>query len=407
MNTDFHTFQPDAAWRDDARVEGQPPRIEDMRVAINAVAMLSPLTGIGQYAYNLVREMQDMRLSPWLFYGASWSRELRAMNLPGMEAAKTVFKHLVPRPYVVKRLLLQQTFSRGIKRHGVELYHEPNFMSYRFRGPTVVTVHDLSWLRFPETHPPERVREMNRIMPETLKSAAHILVDSEFVRREVINHYGVAENRISTTLLGVSTEFRPYAAEHCTTFLDRYRLQYGRYILAVATLEPRKNLVSLIAAFDQLPDTLKRRYPLVITGMRGWGESMMTDKLRQMIARDEVRLTGYVQQEDLPKLYSGARMFVYPSLYEGFGLPPLEAMACAVPVIASNRASLPEVVGNAGILCEPLDDMKIAQHMRTLIEDDALHGHLAKAGLQRSRQFTWRRCAMETLAIYRKALGER
>ena len=139
--------------------------------------------------------------------------------------------------------------------------------------------------------------------------------------------------------------------------------------------------------------------------MRGWGESVMTDKLRGMIARDEVRLTGYVEQEDLPKLYSGARMFVYPSLYEGFGLPPLEAMACAVPVIASNRASLPEVVGNAGILCEPLDDMKIAQHMRTLIEDDGLHAHLSKAGVLRARQFTWRRCAMETLGIYRRALG--
>ncbi len=404
MNTDFHLSQNDA--KEDAKPsEAQLPRIEDMRVAINSVAMLSPLTGIGQYAYNLVREMQDLRLAPWLFYGASWSQELRAMTPPGMETAKTMFKHLVPKPYVVKRFLLQQTFSRGVKRHGIELYHEPNFMSYRFDGPAVVTVHDLSWLRYPETHPADRVREMNRIMPHAMEGAAHVLVDSDFVKREVMAHYGLSEARITTTLLGVSTEFQPQTAEQCAAPLDRYRLQYGRYILAVATLEPRKNLSSLIAAFAQLPDTLKRRYPLVIAGMRGWGGSIMTESLRNMIAKGEVRLVGYVAQTDLPKLYAGARMFVYPSLYEGFGLPPLEAMACAVPVIASNRASLPEVVGNAGILTEPLDDSRIAQHMRALIEDDALHAHLAKAGRLRARQFTWRKCAMETLAVYRRVLA--
>jgi len=402
LNTDFQFPRVDAAG---GNGEAQLPRIEDMRVAINAIAMLSPLTGIGQYAYNLVREMQDLRLAPWLFYGASWSQELRAMTLPGMETAKTVFKRLMPKPYVVKRFLLQQTFSRGVKRHGVKLYHEPNFMSYRFDGPAVVTVHDLSWLRYPETHPADRVREMNRVMPRAMDSAAHVLVDSDFVKREVMEHYGLPEGRITTTLLGVSTEFRPLTAEQCAAPLDRYRLQYGRYILAVATLEPRKNLSSLIAAFAQLPDTLRRRYPLVIAGMRGWGESMMSESLRNMIAKGEVKLVGYVAQADLPKLYAGARMFVYPSLYEGFGLPPLEAMACAVPVIASNRASLPEVVGNAGILSEALDDSRIAQHMRALIEDDALHAHLAKAGRLRARQFTWRKCAMETLAVYRRVLA--
>ncbi len=408
MNTDFQFPRADAAGaRDEEKAEAQLPRIEDMRVAINSIAMLSPLTGIGQYAYNLVRELQDLRLAPWLFYGASWSRELRAMTLPGMETAKTVFKRVVPNPYVVKRFLLQQTFSRGVKRHGIALYHEPNFMSYRFDGPAVVTVHDLSWLRYPETHPAERVREMNRIMPRAMESAAHVLVDSDFVKREVMEHYGLPEARITTTLLGVSTEFQPLSAQQCAAPLDRYRLQYGRYILAVATLEPRKNLSSLIAAFAQLPDTLRRRYPLVIAGMRGWGESMMTESLRNMIAKGEVRLVGYVAQADLPRLYAGARMFVYPSLYEGFGLPPLEAMACAVPVIASNRASLPEVVGNAGILTEPLDDTRIVQHMRALIEDDALHAHLAKAGRLRARQFTWRKCAMETLAVYRRVLATR
>jgi len=389
-----------------ARADVALPRVEELNVAINGIAMLSPLTGIGQYTYNLVRELQDMRLAPWMFYGTDWKQELRAAALPGMTTAKSAFKRLMPRPYVVQRFLLQQFFSRGAKRRQFDLYHEPNFMAYRFNGPTVVTVHDLSWLRYPETQPAARVREMNRVMPQAMKSAAHVLVDSEFVKQEVMEYYGLAEDRITTTLLGVATDFRPLTAAQCAVVLDRYRLQHGRYILAVATLEPRKNLASLIAAFEHLPDTLRRRYPLVIAGMRGWGDSVMSDALRKMIARGEVRLTGYVPQSDLPKLYAGARMFVYPSLYEGFGLPPLEAMASGVPVIVSNRASLPEVVGNAGILTEPLDDLRIVQHMRALIEDDALHGHLANAGRLRAKQFTWRRCAMETLAVYRRVIGD-
>ena len=408
MDSDF-IFQ-DSSVMPDAEVEAGArvllPRVEEMQVGINAVAMLSPLTGIGQYTFNLVRELQDLRLEPWLFYGTDWKQELRAVALPGMTTAKSTFKRFIPYAYMVQRFLLQQVFTRGVRKHGVQLYHEPNFMSYRFQGPAVVTVHDLSWLRYPETQPPARVREMNRVMPQAMETASHILVDSEFVRREVMEYYGLPAERVTTTLLGVATEFHPRSEAQCVTALDRHRLQYGRYILAVATLEPRKNLASLISAFSQLPETLRRRYPLVIVGMHGWGESVVSESLRNMIARGEVRLTGYVPQNDLPKLYAGARMFVYPSLYEGFGLPPLEAMASAVPVIVSNRASLPEVVGNAGIQTEALDDVRMVQHMRALIEDDALHGHLASAGRQRAQLFTWRKCAMETLAVYRQVLRQ-
>jgi glycosyltransferase involved in cell wall biosynthesis len=396
-----------AVMRDDACHAFEPAKnsIEDMCVGINGVAMLSPLTGIGQYTFNLVRELQTMHLKPWLFYGTDWRQDVRAMAMPGMGAAKNLFKRFIPRPYVAQRFLLQRMFSRGARRHRVQLYHEPNFMSYRFTGPAVVSVHDLSWIRYPETHPPERVREMNRVMPTTMRTAAHILVDSEFVRREVIQHYGLSEERVTTTLLGVSSEFRPMNSSQCAPILDAQRLQYGRYILAVGTLEPRKNLASVIAAFTHLPEAMRQRYPLVIVGMRGWGESVVSESLRQMIARGEVRLTGYVPQAQLPSLYAGARLFVYPSLYEGFGLPPLEAMACGVPVIVSNRASLPEVVGNAGVLTEPLDDVRLAQHMRMLIEDDALHHSLSRAGRQRAEAFTWRRCAEETMAVYKKVLS--
>jgi alpha-1,3-rhamnosyl/mannosyltransferase len=380
--------------------------VSEMRVGINGISMLSPLTGIGQYTFNLVRAMQSLQLSPWMFYGKDWRQEVRTQPLPGIGVVKDLIKRVVPRPYVVSRYLMQRVFTRGAQQHRLQLYHEPNFMAYRFNGPAVVTVHDLSWVHYRETQPAARVRELERMMPQTMRTAAHVVVNSEFIRQEVIAYYGIEQERISTVLLGVADEFQPRNAEQCAQVLQRFGLQYGRYILAVATLEPRKNLDTLIAAYAQIPDALRSRYPLVIAGMRGWGESLVSANLKQMIARGEVRLTGYVPQEDLPLLYAGARVFAYPSLYEGFGLPPLEAMACAVPVIASRRASLPEVVGDAGILVEAMDDVDIAEQMRKVIEDDALHSRLAQLGQARAQTFSWNQCAAETLALYQQVLRQ-
>lgn len=380
--------------------------LSGVRVGINAVPLLSPLTGVGQYTYRLITELQHLLPNkPWLFYGTSWQQEIRTEAALGARGLNNAIKKLFPHPHLVARFLKQTRFSSGASEHRINLYHEPAYLAYRFRGPSVVTVHDISWIRHPEMHPAERVREMNRVMPRVIKHASHIIVDSDFVREEVMSYYGVAPERVTTVLLGAAPEFRPLDAAQCASALGKFELQHGRYLLAVGTLEPRKNLATVIAAFAQLPDALRQRYPLVIVGMNGWGMESFSDSLRHMIAKGEVRLLGYVAQKDLPALYSGARMFVYPSLYEGFGLPPLEAMASGTPVIASHRASLPEVVGSAGLLVEPLDDGTIAQHMRALIEDEALHARLRMAGCERARTFTWSRFAQETLSVYKKVIA--
>jgi alpha-1,3-rhamnosyl/mannosyltransferase len=173
-------------------------------------------------------------------------------------------------------------------------------------------------------------------------------------------------------------------------------------MLSVGTLEPRKNLARCIAAFASLPQALRAACPLVIAGGAGWGEAL-PPSAQSLVAAGELRLTGYVDASVLPYLYGGARLLAYPSIYEGFGLPPLEAMACGVPVIASNLSSLPEVVGDAGLLVDPADERAIAEAMRTLLEDPERASALARAGLERARGFSWRRCAEETLAVYRQA----
>lgn len=377
-----------------------------VKVGINAVPILSPLTGVGQYTYRLITELQQiLPHKPWLFYGTSWDSEIRTAAAPGARELNNAIKRLMPHPHLITRFLKQTRFSSGAKKHRINLYHEPAFLAYRFQGPSVVTVHDLSWVRHPETHPPERVREMNRFMPKVIEHAAHIVVDSDFVRREVISHYGVPRDRVTTVLLGVAPEFRSFSPSESVPVLARFGLQHGHYQLAVGTLEPRKNLSTVIAAFAQLPDSVRQHFPLVIVGMNGWGMESFSQNLRHMVTRGEIRLLGYVAQAELPALYSGARLFVYPSLYEGFGLPPLEAMACGVPVIASKCTSLPEVVGDAGLLVDPMDDAEIARHMQSLIDDSALHARLGEAGRERAKTFTWRKFAHETIAVYKKIIA--
>jgi alpha-1,3-rhamnosyl/mannosyltransferase len=245
---------------------------------------------------------------------------------------------------------------------------------------------------------------MNDLMPEVIARASHIVADSEFTRGEVIGHYGARPARVSAVPLGVADHFRPVPHERCAAILAKRGLEPGRYLLALGTIEPRKNLATTIAAYAGMPPALRARFPLVVSGMEGWGGALLSPAMREPIARGEVRLTGYVPQDELPALYSGARAFVYPSLYEGFGLPPLEAMACGAPVIVSSSSSLPEVVGDAGLLVEALDAAALGHAMQSLVDDGALRERLAAQGIARAARFTWRACAERTMQAYRSAL---
>lgn len=225
------------------------------------------------------------------------------------------------------------------------------------------------------------------------------------MRGEVLSHFGLDPARVTTVPLGVSGEFVPLGEGEARAGLQSLGLRHGEYFLAVGTLEPRKNLATVVSAFSRLAPNARRATPLVIAGMSGWGRDRVPASLAAMLDAGEARLLGYVGQEKLPALYSGARLFLYPSLYEGFGLPPLEAMACGVPVVASRAASLPEVVGDAGVLVEPRDEAAIANAMQRALEDAAWRNGLGQRGLERARAFTWRRCAEQTFDIYRKALS--
>jgi len=242
-------------------------------------------------------------------------------------------------------------------------------------------------------------------LPNTLTRAAYIITDSEEVRREAIGHFGLDATRVTAIHLGVDEVFAPRDEPTCRDVLARYGLGYGRYMLSVGTLEPRKNLVAAIQAFESLPKRLRSANSLVIAGQRGWHSGEIEKLIHKGESAGWLRFLGFVPQEELPVIYAGARLFVYPSRYEGFGLPVVEALASGVPVITSSVSCLPEIAGNAADLVHPDDIDGLRNSMNRLLEDEMHRVELRARGIQRAKRFSWQRCAEETVAIYRRVAG--
>lgn len=376
-----------------------------LKIAFNGRALMSPLTGVGQYTYHLARALQqEQNLDLLFFYATHFEREVRRGGPALAGQIRALVRRLVPNSYDIDRWRQQRHFDRATRASPVDLYHEPNFMAYRFDGPTVVTVHDLSWIRYPRTHPAERVRAMEKYFEPGLRRASLVLTDSEFVKREVIDVFGVEPTRILPVALGLDAVFGPMSADDTRPALSAHELKHGEYFLCVGTMEPRKNIETTVAAYRLLPPAVRERHPLVIVGLKGWRTTAMEKVLEPLVASGQARILGYLERSELAAVTAGALAMVYPSLYEGFGLPPLEAMGCGVPAITSNVSSLPEVAGDTGLSVDPLDVEALAAAMRTMAQDPTLRATLSAKALARAGGFTWQRCAAETAAGYRLAV---
>lgn len=377
-----------------------------MRVILNVDAITQPLTGIGRYALNLARGLRRHdAVEDCRFYSAyQWiedpDKAIEANRIVSSVRRFVPFKTFALTAYFRVR---QAIYRQRVGKLKGYLLHAPNYLAFQHDGPIVTTFHDLSHRHYPECHPIERVRIMDREIPKTLQMVSHIITDSEFVRREMMEVYGVGAGDITAVPLGVDPIFRPCSREQTAPILRRYHIDDKPYLLVVATLEPRKNLVRLLLAYAQLSAQLREAYPLVIVGVKGW----LTGEIEKIAAPFEaaglVRRLGYVDEDDLPYLYAGAHAFVFPSLYEGFGLPPLEAMASGVPVLVSNIAAMPEVVGNAGLLADPYDVGQLAYKIEQLLVDNGFRDQARARGVARAAEFTWRRCVDQTVEAYRKA----
>jgi glycosyltransferase involved in cell wall biosynthesis len=271
---------------------------------------------------------------------------------------------------------------------------------------TVTTIHDLGYLDFPDEHP-RLTRWLRRLSNRwSARRATRVVAISGATRDALVRHEGVRPDRIAVVHHGCASWFRPV---HDEARIEAVRSRHGLdapYFLFIGTLQPRKNLERLLAAFDRVaadrPSLL-----LALVGAAGWHPNRLRQALGGLRARDRVRLLGYVEDADLPPLLSGSLGLAFPSLYEGFGLPALEAMACATPVLTSTTSSLPEVVGEDGLLVDPLDVGAIADGLRALADDPNLRRDLGERGLARSAHFSWQRAAAETLAVLRDAYNAR
>ncbi|HEY8047707.1 MAG TPA: glycosyltransferase family 1 protein [Ramlibacter sp.] len=376
-----------------------------MRVAYNATSLIGPLTGIGQYAYQLalrIAQREDVDL--FMFYAHFFERRVAPRSHP-YQNLRGMLRSLVPFAYDIAIWRRQRKFTLGAQSIKFDVYHEPNFLAFEFDGPLVLTVHDLSWIRYPHTHPKERVRAMHKYFEPSLRRASIVLTVSEFVKREVIEVFGIDPSKIRVTPNGLDAAFRPMGEHEAHSALARHGLAYRSYLLSVGTLEPRKNLQATVQAYSTLPKELRAQFPLVIVGAKGWHTQEIQSVLAPLVASGEAKVLGYLERDDLAAVTAGAAALVYPSIYEGFGLPPLEAMGCGVPVISSNVSSLPEVVGDTGLLVDPFDIDAIAAGMRTMLEDASLRASLGMKALERSTAFTWEACADATYTAYRDAIA--
>jgi len=281
----------------------------------------------------------------------------------------------------------------------LDLFHYTDHALSLFQTtrPTIITVHDIAYVRFPNLLNKSRQIYKKNILRVSIERADIIVADSFSTKRDIIKYYGVEEEKIKVVHLGVESRFRPIS--NVEEYRQRNNLP-SKIILNVGTLEPRKNVVTLIKAFKKLKEKGCKDYKLVIAGERGWLYRQIFKEATLGNIEQEILFLGVVSDDDLPQLYNCADIFVYPSLYEGFGLPPLEAMACGIPVITSNTSSLPEVVGDAGIMVNPTDVNSLCEVMYSVLTDKELRNRMSRMGRERSKLFSWNKAANEILEIY-------
>lgn len=297
-------------------------------------------------------------------------------------------------------LMWHYKVSKRLKKDRVDLYWAPTspIVSAITDVPTVMTVHDMTTFLFPGNHTLKSRLVEKIFFGKAIRKTAKIICDSKATKNDLVKFFPQAKNKTAVTYLGFDEAFRLMPDNIVCQTLNKHQIT-SPYILYVGTIEPRKNLVKLIEAYEHLPIDLIKKYQLVIVGKKGWKLEPIIKKINSSQYRTNIKQLDYVPFSDLPALYNGASVFVFPSLYEGFGLPPLEAMACRTPVITSNVSSLPEVVGKSAILVDPNNITDMVEKIRKILTDSNYRKHYADLAFTQSRKFSWQKTAEEILKI--------
>ena len=372
-----------------------------MKLLIDATPLLKDLSGVGYVTYQYAKELKKLQNDTYFYYAWFYSSKLRQRPLGGYEKAVSFVKRFVPRPYQLTHAAKTAIFNYTLAKLKPDAFIQPNYISFEsfYDVPTYTFIHDLSHIRYKEFHPKERVEYFEKRLQKSIQNSKKIITISNFTKNELIELNLANEDMIEVIPNGVDDKFGPVSKEEFEPTGRKFRVNYKRFFLYVGTLEPRKNLKNLLLAYlDYLKET-KEPLPLILAGGIGWRSEHFDDVLQKALQSGYVKLAGYVAEEELIHLYGGALAFLFPSFYEGFGLPPLEAMACKTAVISSNTSSIPEVTGDAAILIDPHSPKQIKDAMINIQSDSALASALAQKGLDRSRQFSWEKSAKRLYEI--------
>lgn len=381
-----------------------------MRIGIDCRTILNPkagnLAGIAHYTYYLVKNLLKAdKLNEYVLFFDHRAKDIIHEFLEPNTSIRffkySQYKRFLP--FIYSHMLTASTLDQE-KLH---VYHSPaNIVPVRYKGKFCVTVHDLAIYRRPDLFPSRQGFSVKYIVPQSIDGASRIIAVSNSTKNDIVQFFEVDEAKVQVIYEGVEAQRFQLDSSHpdmLAQVMAKYDISRD-YLLFVGTLEPRKNLIRLLEAFYELlkrrPEIAKR-YQLVLAGGKGWLYEEIFEEVTNRGLDEHVVFTGYLPAEDIPRIFAAATGFVYPSMYEGFGLPVLEAMAAGVPVITSNVSAMPEVAGEATLLVDPLDIEGISRAMERLLSDDELRRSLSEKGRARAQGFTWEKCAKETMEVYK------
>lgn len=368
-----------------------------MRAAIDARGInLYKGTGIGTYTENVLKNVLKIDMENYfhIYWTGDGYEDFIKHNAKIILSSK---KH--------HRFFEQYYFPDNLKGENIDVYHIPQNgigISEYIACKKIVTIHDLIPYVMPETVGKGYLSKFLRELPRIVELSDGIITVSEWSKKDILKFFPMDENKIHVTPLAADKKYKPLDKERCKYELkNKYNITKP-FILYIGGFSPRKNVKALLIAFSQIFSKLKDEYELVIVGANKDDGSYLSKMSSSLDVYSNIIFTGYAPEEDLPILYNGCEVFVYPSLYEGFGLPPLEAMCCGTPVITSNVSSIPEVVADGGILIDPFSTVSLMEALEMVLNDDSKKQSLKEKGLSRAAAYSWRKTAEETIAVYRK-----
>ncbi|WP_192885475.1 glycosyltransferase family 4 protein [Paracidovorax avenae] len=387
-------------------------------VILAADALRPPLTGIGRYTYEVARRLaqhEDVARLRYFSMGHWLEDPLAALDNSsaehdGSSASPVSSEHATLRtrmatsPLAVRVYcaLAPMYYGWRLRNNRRSIYHAPNYIVPPFDGRAVSTVHDLSHILYPQFHPRARVDYLNLTLVPSLTRTSHVITVSEAVRYEMIERGLMPADRITAILEAADEAFRPHTAQMLEPAMQALGLRAGRYCLFVGTVEPRKNVERLIRAYELLPADMRCEWPLLVAGGKGWDSEAIHARMAKAQSEGWLRYMSFVDQRWLPALYAGARLMAYPSLYEGFGLPIIEAMASGTPVLTSDTSCMPEVAAGAARLVDPLDIEAMSHALADCLDDEVWQADARARGLLRASRLSWDRCADETVEVYKR-----